>query len=170
VAQEHIGMDELRQGTPTELWHALVLEGEQKRNLALGEELESYLVFALMRHLGDDTMATRILALDWLQASAAQGQQGADALREVGDRCLLVAGLFPSLAERRCVDSDYFVRLGRGAYAGAAGCTRRAEATLLARLVEGFHTLVDVLRALGPHTGHQALAPMAPQAVPLGRH
>jgi len=153
-------MDAFRHGNPTELWHELVLEGEQKRNLELGEELESYLVFALMRHLGDDTLASRIMALDWLQASEAPARSGAEALREVGDRCLLVAGLFPRLAERRRVDGDYFVRLGRGAYAGAAQRTRRADASLLANLVEAFHSLVDVLRALGPAAGHRALAPI----------
>jgi hypothetical protein len=163
-------MDALKQGSPTELWHALVLEGERKRNLALGEELESYLVFALMRHLGDDTLATRIVALDWLRACEAQGRQGADALREVGDRCLLVAGLFPALTERRRVDSDYFVRVGRGAYASAAGCARRAEAPLFARLVEGFHTLVDVLRALGPAATRQALAVSAGSVHGRGIH
>jgi hypothetical protein len=151
-------MNRFRHGTPTELWHALVLEGEQKRNLALGEDLESYLVFALMRHLGDHTLASRVLALDWLSASEVPAQEGADALREVGDRCLLVAGLFPRLAERRRVDDDYFVRLGRGAYAGAAARTRRAEAGLFEKLVEAFHSLVDVLRALGPQARHQALA------------
>ena len=153
-------MHAFRHGNPTELWHDLVLEGEQKRNLELGEELESYLVFALMRHLGDDTLASRIMALDWLQASEAPAQSGAEALREVGDRCLLVAGLFPKLAERRRVDGDYFVRLGRGAYAGAAQRTRRADASLLANLVEAFHSLVDVLRALGPMAGHRTLAPI----------
>lgn len=151
-------MDRFKQGNPTELWHALVREGEARRNLALGEDLESYLVFALMRHLGDDTLATRILALDWLQAAEVPSQGGADALREVGDRCLLVAGLFPRLTERRRVDHDYFVRLGRGAYAGAAERTRRAEAPLFAQLVEAFHSLVDVLRALGPQTRHGLVA------------
>ncbi len=151
-------MTTFRHGTPTELWHGLVLEGEQKRNLALGEELESYLVFALMRHLADPTLASRILALDWLRAAEVPAQGGADALREVGDRCLLVAGLFPQLAQRRRVDDEYFVRLGRGAYAGAAERTRRAEASLLAKLVEAFHSLVDVLRALGPQARHVALA------------
>jgi hypothetical protein len=151
-------MGTFNQGNPTELWHALVLEGEHKRNLALGDELESYLVFALMRHVGDASLATRILALDWLRAAEAPAQEGADALRDVGDRCLLVAGLFPALAERRRVDADYFVRLGQGAYAGVAERSRRGEASLFAQLVEAFHSLVDVLRALGPQARHEALA------------
>ena len=162
-------MQDFRQGTSTELWQALVREGEQRRNLALGDDLESYLVFALMRHLGDDSLASRTLALDWLQASAVPAQEGAEALREVGDRCLLVAGLFPRLAERRRVDSDYFVRLGRGAYAGAAERTRRGEAPLFAQLVEAFHSLVDVLRALGPQARQGLLAPVPAGVLTRGR-
>jgi hypothetical protein len=158
-------MDTLKQGTPTELWHSLVLEGERNRNLALGEELESYLVFALMRHLGDNSMASRTLALDWLRATESPPQQGAEALREVGDRCLLVAGLFPKLAERRRVDEEYFARLGRGAYAGAAERMNSSGAALFAKLVEAFHSLVQVLRAIGPHARHQSLALLAPTSV-----
>jgi hypothetical protein len=71
-----------------------------------------------------------------------------DRLRDVGDRCLLIAGLFPRLANRRRVSTDYYIDLGRGAYATASVRAPRCERELFAELAQGFHSLVDVLAAI----------------------
>lgn len=133
-------------GTAVEQLQALIREGETRRHLRLGEELEAYLVFALLRHLRDGELLSRVLALEWLQAGDAP-REHTETLRDVGDRCLLVTGWFPQQAERRRVTRDYFCTLGRSAYAGAAAHARRAEAALYRQLVEGFHSLVEVLAA-----------------------
>lgn len=155
-------MHKVQHGSATALWQALVREGEQRRHLALGEELESYLVFALMRHLGDAMLGTRIMALDWLRAH--EPPQRPDHLRDVGDRCLLIAGLFPQLGRRRQVGSDYYVTLGSGAYASAAARAPRCERPLFDRLAEAFGSLVAVLDAIRPQSATQAL-PVPPAAL-----
>ncbi len=144
----------LKQGTATALWHDLVCEGEQRRHLALGEMLESYLVFALMRHCGDGALARRTMALDWLQAH--ESPMTPDRLRDVGDRCLLIAGLFPQLAQQRRVSNDYYIDLGRGAYASAAMRAPRCERSLFAELAQAFRSLVDVLEAIRGSSAAQA--------------
>lgn len=154
-------MTAIRQQSATALWQELIREGEQRSHLALGEELESYLVFALMRHLGDAHLAARIMALEWLQAQ--QPPQRPDLLRDVGDRCLLIAGLFPRLARRRRVDTGYYVSIGRGAYASAAQRAPRIEKSLFDHLAEAFGSLVDVLAALRPEATPQLL-PISVQA------
>lgn len=155
-------MQALKQGSATSLWHELVREGEARRRLALGETLEAYLVFALMRHLGDAALARRTMALDWL--AAHERPVTPDRLRDVGDRCLLIAGLFPRLAGRRRVSNDYFVDLGRGAYASAAQRAPRCERDLFAQLAEGFRSLVDVLGAVRPDAADLPLAAPAQTA------
>lgn len=147
----------LRQGIATALWHDLVCEGEQRRHLVLGETLESYLVFALMRHCGDAALARRTMALDWLQAH--ESPMTPDRLRDVGDRCLLIAGLFPQLAVQRRVSNDYYIDLGRGAYASAAMRAPRCERSLFAELAQAFRSLVDVLDAIraSPSAGSRPL-------------
>jgi len=144
----------LKQGTAAALWHDLVCEGEQRRHLALGEMLESYLVFALMRHCGDGALARRTMALDWLQAH--ESPMTPDRLRDVGDRCLLIAGLFPQLAQQRRVSNDYYIDLGRGAYASAAMRAPRCERSLFAELAQAFRSLVDVLEAIRGSNATQA--------------
>lgn len=139
-------MDSFRHGNAAALWQDLIREGEQRRHLALGEELQAYLVFALMRHLSDAEISARVMALEWLQAQERPVSPGR--LRDVGDRCLLIAGWFPRLARRRHVSRDYFIDLGRGAYISAAERAPRCERSLFAQLAEAFLSLVDVLSAV----------------------
>lgn len=141
----------IQQGTAVELLVGLLGEGEARVGCALGEEVQSYLVFALLRHLRDPQLLGRVLALEWLHAHAQVGSHRVDVLRDVGDRCLLIAGLFPDQARRRRVDPGYFIALGRSAYgsvAESAGATTPAYAALFARLVESYRSMVLVLTAL----------------------
>ena len=104
------------QPSATAQWHALVGEAEQACATRLGEELESYLVFLLMRYTESPEIANSVLALDYLHSMEAIGHLRETQLREVGDKCLLYSGLFPARAERRRVNSSYYVKLGMGAY------------------------------------------------------
>jgi hypothetical protein len=146
----------LRQGTATSLWHELIRDGEQRRHLVLGESLQAYLVFALMRHLGDADLIGRTMALEWLRAQEPPTRP--DRLRDVGDRCLLIAGLFPRLADRRRVSNDYFIDIGRGAYSNAARRAPRCERGLFAELALAFGSLVEVLGAIRPEAANGMLS------------
>lgn len=148
-------MPKLLYASATALWQGLIREGEQRRHLALGEELEAYLVFALMRHLGDGQLVGRTMAEEYLRAHERPLRP--DRLRDVGDRCLLIAGLFPRLARRRRVNTSYYVDLGRGAYASAAQRAPNIERSLFDRLTEAFVSLVAVLQAIRPDATLEAL-------------
>jgi hypothetical protein len=138
-------MTEILTEPSTALWQDLVREGEQRAGNPLGEDLESYLVFTLMRHLGDAPLTHRVMALELLEALNAAGKQRAEDLRDVGDRCLLIAGLYPDLAKRRRVPLSYFVGLGQVAYDQLANELRAALASLYAELARAFAQLVRVL-------------------------
>lgn len=140
----------IRLGTHGELWRDLVQEAEGRAGRTLDEWREGYLVFMLLRHQQDAYLLARIQALEWLNAQEEVGTARADALRDVGDRCLLIAGLFPGVAERRHVSVDYFIDLGRNAYGEVAHCSRAGYAELFERLARSYHDLVQVMRALRP--------------------
>ncbi len=143
----------LHQGAPAELWQALVREARADMGAPLDEWRESYLVFVLLRYQRDPFLLARAQALAWLHAWQQAGTLRADALQEVGDHCLLIAGLFPGLAERRRVQVDYFIELGRGAYRELAECGRSSTTALFAQLAEGYRELVGTLAGLrgSPH-------------------
>jgi len=151
-------------GSATALWLELVREAAQRAGARLDEDLESYLVFTLMRHLGDAPLGQRIMALELLEALLKDGRQREQELRDVGDRCLLIAGLYPQLAERRHVPLRYFLDLGRGAY-DQLGCELRAAlAALYAQLARAFAQLVRVLLEVRRLSGDW------PGLAPLDRH
>ncbi|MDH3948733.1 MAG: hypothetical protein OEU74_07210 [Gammaproteobacteria bacterium] len=128
-------------------WQALVVEAEELCGIQLDEELESYLVFTLMRYLRRPEMAHRILALDFLEAQQSSRQHRSQVLRDVGDQCLLFSGLFPRRAERRRVRVSYYVDLGRSAYQNLADSLTKT-AHLFAHLAEEFIAAMDTLQAI----------------------
>jgi hypothetical protein len=158
-----------REGPQLALWQGLVRDGEQHAGVDLGVSVQSYLVFVLMRYLRDQALAAHVLALDWLAAAEHTGRARADALRDVGDRCLLIAGRFPDLAQRRRVSADYFATLGCGAYHGVAETARDGHAALFAELARAFGTMVRVLGALPDGTAKLALPAWADEVGVAGR-
>ncbi|WP_019305388.1 hypothetical protein [Xanthomonas oryzae] len=139
--------ESFKQGAPAELWQALVREAGQRTAHPLDESREHYLVFVLLRFQRDAHLLSRAQALAWLHAQDQIGSVRADALRDVGDGCLLIAGLFPGVAQRRRLSVDYFIDLGRGAYYEVAD-TRCSDAGLFAQLAESYRDLVRTLAAL----------------------
>ncbi len=135
------------QPTTTAQWHALVSDAEQAAGYSLGEELESYLVFLLMRYTRKPHMLSRVMALDYLKSNegsrAARGQK----LKEVGDHCLLFSGLFPKHAEKRMIKVSYFVKLGRSAYQQVFENLHNRD-SLYAHLSNDFVTLMDILQTM----------------------
>lgn len=138
-------MGTIRQGAAAELWQSLVREACTRCGQSLDEAQESYLVFVLLRHQRDGHLLARTQALEWLEAQVRVGSARSDALRDVGDRCLLIAGLYPQQAQRRLVGLDYFLALGSQAYTDLASAARSVLAGLYGRLAESFARLVRVL-------------------------
>jgi len=138
----------IRTGTPAQIWQALVKEAGERNRWPLDETHESYLVFLLLRYQREPWLLSRVYGLDWMEALQQVGTARAESLREVGDRCLVVAGLFPELAERRRVSVEYFMDIGRSAYQGVADASRQAYAALYGQLSQSYRELVETLRAM----------------------
>lgn len=138
----------IRKGTPAQVWQALVQEAGERAGRPLDEASESYLVFLLLRYQREPWLLAHIFGMDWMEAQTLVGSARTEGLRDVGDRCLVVAGLFPGLAERRRVSVDYFIDIGRSAYQGVADASRHAYATLYRQLSRRYRELVGTLDAM----------------------
>lgn len=148
------------QPTSTAQWQALVSEAEQACATRLDEELQSYLVFLLMRFTSRPELAARILALDFLHGMTTRGRLQEEQLRDVGDQCLLYSGFYPEQAQRRLVNHAYFIDLGRSAYGTLAERVRHATAEVYAQLAEAFVHLRDILQAMRELDSEAALDPL----------
>jgi hypothetical protein len=136
---------------PTDIsqWHALVNEAQASTRLILPENTESYLVFLLMRFSQSPELAESVLAVDFLNSMQAAGTRQIELLREVGDKSLLLGGLFPGLAEKRHVQVKYFADMGQAAYLTASELEADEIAALYHELSEQFTQLMAILKALG---------------------
>lgn len=128
-------------------WQKLVSEAETELGVALDEEMESYLVFTLMHYSRRPDMASRVMALDYLQAMQSSGSVSGQQMREVADQCLLLTGLFPARARRRRVSLTYYVDLGRGAYQHLAE-NLASMAEFYSRMAQQFIQAMDILHTI----------------------
>ncbi len=142
-------MSEIKvRGQATAQWHDLVKEAEAYNGVQLDEDIESYLVFLLMRYTEQPQLAAKVMALEYLDGANSVGNQRQEKMRDVGDQCLLYSGLFPKRAERRRVTIGYYVNLGRTAYHTVSELTQSAMANMFGQLAESFVELMDTLQAM----------------------
>lgn len=145
--------------TATAQWQNLVSEAETACHRHLGVELQSYLVFLLMRFVERPELSCAVLATEYLRSAGSRGHVHVAQLRDVGDQCLLYSGLFPHRAERKLVRVSYFVELGRSAYGEVASSLARHGADMYAHLSIAFITLMEVLQTMRS-LGGQPLGPL----------
>jgi len=74
-------------------------------------------------------------------------------LRDVGDKCLLLAGFFPGRAIKKRVRVSYFVNLGQSAYFTLSNFPELNISELYAKLCTHFVGLMDILYSV--HTLNQ---------------
>jgi hypothetical protein len=147
-AEEFIMQNLVLESTPMAQWHSLVKEARQISSVSLSEELESYLVFLLMRFINHPEMANSVLALDFLQNIKKLKTENQHIMREVADKCLLYSGLFPGRAKRQRVQISYYVDLGRHSYFALSASHKNAFSPLFASLSDHFVGLMDILHAM----------------------
>ncbi len=149
-------MNILTNSTPTALWHKVVLEAEETCAVALKEELESYLVFLLMRYTNKPELMKQIVALEFLEGLSLTHAKQFTTLQDVGDKCLLFAGLYPNLADKRLVKISYFVNMGQSAYVQIS----RKSNDLYESLGKQFVCLMDILQSIRQYTHYPDLLPI----------
>ncbi len=141
-------------------WHTLVQEAEQDYGCHLDEALQSYLVFTLMRFAKNKQLNSKALALDYLTTHHLPHSLQSEQLRNIGDQCLLVSGLYPQSVIKRQVGVNYYVELGRSAYHHIGHVTQQGIAELYQQLAESFILMMDLLQTIRQYSA-PALPPIA---------
>jgi len=90
----------------------------------------------------------RPLAEHWVTARLAPGPcERERELRRRGDLALFVCGVFPGYVSGRATGHDYYLAMGRGAYAALAEQRGDVSAHTWRELARGFPDFADVLHA-----------------------
>lgn len=141
-------MNLLTNSTTMSLWHDVVKHAEGRCSVTLKGELEAYLISLLMRYTNQPQAAKYVAATMFLNALHAHHAEREISLQRVGDQCLLFTGLFPRVAEKRHVKINYFVDVGRSAYAAISHTANDLYGSLALQFV----VLMDVLQSIRPHS------------------
>lgn len=134
--------------TDTSQWHALVNEAQASTRLVLNENTESYLVFLLMRFSQTTQLVESVVAVDFLHSMHATGRKQVELLKDVGDKSLLLCGLFPGIATKHHVSIDYFTDMGQAAYLTAGELQTQGLADLYVQLSNQFIAMQKILQAM----------------------
>jgi hypothetical protein len=137
----------LLQRNLTEFFRDLLQSAMHSQAVHSSEDTEFYLVQLLegFAHVPRDWFA-RPLALEYLESFHSPVAHRYGKLKRVGDTALFVSGLFMESLHRQLVSSDYYVQLGRTAYAHLSELTGEGgRGDLFAELAERFSDFVRVL-------------------------
>jgi len=137
---------------PTKLaeWHHLVTEAEKRTGFQLDEAVENYVVITLDAFTTNPDLASTVVAVDFLKNLNIESVRNLEMLRQVGDQCLILSGLFPERVKRKLVSADYFIQIGKRAY-HVLSVTRiswKLDRGLFFQLSENFITVTDILQAM----------------------
>lgn len=147
----------LLNSTPVALWHDIVHDAEIACSTRLREEIESYLVFLLVRYTNKPDTLKHVIATDILEGLKLGPHERELALQGVGDRCLIFSGLFPKIAEKRLVKISYFINLGQTAY----GTISKKRSDVYHGLARQFVGLMDILQSIRNYSqSHPDLLPL----------
>lgn len=104
------------QPNPTSEWYALVKETQAQMGLYFDEYVENYVILTLDKYMKDNSLTATPIALEFLKSLTMASRQSNHRLRRVGDRCLIISGLFPDHVQRINVSNTYFIGIGQQAY------------------------------------------------------
>lgn len=126
-------------------WEALIKEAQGHAAIKLPHDVEAYLSLLLARLTVNTDLSDLVVATEYLQAEHLSGENRIETLRDIADKCLIIAGLFPQRAEHKHVKISYFVNFGQTAYDALAHIKYASLAALFEQLSKNFINLMDVL-------------------------
>jgi hypothetical protein len=142
-----MGIDVLPHASVDAFFHEVLTDALESMRVDATEPAGWYLVSLLgdftRARLPDEPLAVKLAQ----SAAAADPGERVRTLKEVGDTSLYVAGFFAESLSRKLVDADYYIGLGRGAYAELAGRMGASSSIteVYRELAEGFPGFVEVL-------------------------
>ena len=131
---------------PTALaeWHHLIQLAQAHSGYHFEENLEHYIMITLDSFTHKVDLGSNIIAIDYLQHQNIESAYDLQCLRNTGDQCLILAGLFTENIKHKYVSTNYIINIGRSCYDRIAAMTRYKlfDQALFAKLRDHF---VDII-------------------------
>ena len=101
-----------------------------------------------MRFAQTTQLMESVIAMDFLEAMSVSGKRRVELLQDVGDKSLLLCGLFPGMASKRRVGLEYFSDIGQAAYLTISELYHSQSADLYSQLSGQFRNMQLILQAM----------------------
>jgi len=127
----------------------------QERSLPPSPHLKSYITELLLHFLKSENLwsetvdgrkTREMLAVSLLKAQDLPPKGKIKTLKSLGDHSLYMSGLFPDFFQRKIIDVDYYVDIGKSAFSTLSDCVgEESFSSLYNKIAMTFEQLVDVL-------------------------
>ena len=134
-------------------WHSLVMIGQKNSHILLVEDLEAFLVYALLKNACNTDLSSIVIAQEFLSILENPGLKQADQRNKqyLVEACLIYAGLFPGRHIKKNVGQTYFQDMGAMISYQLSINYQKTGSILLAQLyhlvAESFNKLTVILNS-----------------------
>jgi hypothetical protein len=97
-------------------WTQLINKAINYCDYKINHHLAHYLVITLQHYSSQLSLPHTIIGKEYLQALELSGIQKGSALRQIGDECLILTGLFPGKIQQKKISLAYTVNIGKMSY------------------------------------------------------
>ena len=129
-------------------WYQLVRDAQNNIGARLERSIEHYIILTLQRSTLKKHYISSIIGSEYYSTLVCPSQSISE-LRDIGDHCLLIAGLFPDFIKKKNVSKQYIISIGKSAYLDVStNHSSEYDETLFFNLSYNFHTLTKLLNAM----------------------
>ncbi len=131
-------------------WHHIIQLAQQHAGYELDEGLEHYLMLTLDSFTTKTELGSSIIAIDFMQYQNVESSFDLHCLRNTGDQCLILSGLFAENIKKRNSSTNYIIKIGRNCYEIIANLTRYKifDRELFAKLRDNIIAIIKTLQQM----------------------
>lgn len=149
---------------PTQFFHEMVVEAQERQRLKLTENVEFYIVNLLCGYLrtSDSEETEDCLALILKKALESSYVEKIALYKKLADTALYFSGFFQEYFNRKSFDIKYYVTMGESAYNELSNLLKGKNtyqatmSNIYSEMSKSFTTAVDILLDISEQTSNQS--------------
>ena len=127
-------------------WFQVLSDLQKETRVSLPAEIEHYLLMTLLYHTEQTSLLEACLSEHFFEA--LEGRFVPAKWQEIGDKCLIISGIFPQWSQRRVRSEKFLHQMGKLGYRQASLQYFGAEKKIFSYLHEHFEPVTELLHQL----------------------
>lgn len=97
-------------------WYSMIEKAKIISGYNFSDSVQHYLVLTLRHFTTNKDIASKVLAIDFLTHSEMNTANDQRSIRDLGDHCLVLSGLFPERIVKKNISLNYVIGIGKQSY------------------------------------------------------